>query len=100
MCVCVCGGGYLSGFCCYRHSLLVRFDVPTKVNINTATFLVVREVIWLLSSCLEFSVIVSDLRNVNICLSQCQTLMAIVTYERVEDKLHTFLTSLLEADGC
>jgi hypothetical protein len=47
----------------------------------------------------EFSVIVYDLRNINICLSQCQTLMAIVTYEGVEDKLHTFLTSLLDADG-
>lgn len=48
----------------------------------------------------EFSVIVSGLRNINICLSQCQTLMAIVTYEGVEDKLHTLLTSVLDANEC
>lgn len=48
----------------------------------------------------EFSVIVSGLRNITMCPSQCQTLMDIVTYEGVEDNLHTFLTSALDADGC
>jgi hypothetical protein len=37
--------------CCNKHSLLVRFYVPTKVYVNTAIFLVVREAIWLLSFC-------------------------------------------------
>ena len=48
----------------------------------------------------EFSVIVSRLRNITMCLSECQSLMAILTYEEVEDKLHIFLTTALDADGC
>ena len=48
----------------------------------------------------EFSVIVFGLRNITLCPSQCQILMAIVTYEEVEDKLHVFLTYALDADGC
>jgi hypothetical protein len=42
----------------------------------------------------KFSVIVYGLRNITILLSQCQILMmAMVTYEEMEDWLHTFLKS-------
>jgi hypothetical protein len=48
----------------------------------------------------EFSVIVFGLGNVTMCLPQCQILMAIVTYEGVEDKLRSFLTSAMDSYGC
>jgi hypothetical protein len=44
----------------------------------------------------EFSVIVFGLRNI----TMCRTLIVIVTYEGVEDKLHSFLTSVLCSYGC